>query len=211
MAAALLVAFLIKTFLLQAFFIPSASMVPALQVGDRILVEKVSYRLREPQRGEMVVFHRPGRQAERGAAAAARGFFEGLGLLRPGDDTDLIKRVVGLPGETVEVRNGTVVVDGHALREPWVVPDGRSFAPVTVPDGAYYVLGDNRTNSDDSRYTLGTLPREEVVGRAFAIVWPPAHASVSLRTDYAGADPPAGAGRPDSITAPPALPGPDDP
>lgn len=184
--AALVLAFVIKTFLLQAFYIPSESMVPALQVGDRVLVEKVSYRLREPARGEVAVFRRPGVDGAEGIGESLRSFLAALGLVQPDTDVDVIKRIVGLPGEKVVVRRGTVVVDGRALAEPSVIPETRSFPPVTVPDDSYYVLGDNRTNSDDSRYSLGAVPRELIVGRAFMIVWPPGNVSVSLRKHYAG-------------------------
>lgn len=189
---ALVLAFLIKTFLVQAFYIPSASMVPALEVGDRVLVEKVSYQLRDPRRGEVVVFERPGVERQGGLGSAVRSFLEGLGLLQPDADIDLIKRVIGLPGETVEVREGTVLVDGAALPEPHVAPDGRSFPAVTIPEDRYYLLGDNRGNSDDSRYTLGTVPRAAVVGRAFVVMWPPGNVNIPLRTDYAGVAPTPG-------------------
>lgn len=188
-AGALLAALLVKIFLLQAFSIPSGSMVPALQVGDRVLVEKVSYRFREPARGEVVVFRRPGPDGDGGAVRAVRSFLGGLGVLRPPEEVELIKRVVGLPGETVEVVAGVVRVDGRPLREEALVPDRRSFPAVTVPASTYYVLGDNRPSSDDSRYTLGPVPAEAVVGRAFMILWPPGNASVSLRSHYAGTHP----------------------
>jgi signal peptidase I len=178
-------AFLIKTFIMQAFFIPSGSMVPALEVGDRVLVEKVTYLLRSPQRAEVIVFQRPGAERPGGVAGAGRAFLEGLGVLQPDDDVDLIKRVIGLPGETIEVIGGQVHVEGEALVERDIIPDGRDFEPVTVPDGHYYMLGDNRTNSDDSRWELGTVPEDNVVGRAFVILWPPGNAAVSLREDYA--------------------------
>jgi len=203
---ALALAFVIKAFLVQAFYIPSGSMIPSLEVGDRVLVEKVSYRFREPQRGEVIVFQRPGAEPEGGLGPAVRSFFEGLGLVQPDEDIDLIKRVIGLPGETVEVREGTVIIDGQPLPEAYILPDGRSFPRVAVPDDLYYLLGDNRANSDDSRYSLGMVPAEEVVGRAFVILWPPRNASVSLGTDYAGVGPPARAGQPADILTPPDLP-----
>lgn len=188
-AGALLAALLVKIFLLQAFSIPSGSMAPALQVGDRVLVEKVSYRFREPARGEVIVFRRPGPDGDGGAVRAVRSFLEGLGVLRHPEEVELVKRVVGLPGETVEVVAGVVRVDGRPLSEEAVVPDRRSFPAVTVPASTYYVLGDNRPSSDDSRYTLGPVPAEAVVGRAFMILWPPGNASVSLRSHYAGTHP----------------------
>jgi signal peptidase I len=181
---ALVLAFLIKTFLVQAFYIPSGSMMDTLQINDRVLVEKVSFRFRDPERGEIIVFRRPGVEEERGPGAILRSFFEGLGLIAPDAEIDLIKRVVGLPGETVDITDGIVQVDGVPLAEPYVLPDVRDFGPVEVPVGEYFMLGDNRSNSDDSRYGLGTVPRESVVGRAFVILWPPGSATFRLRHDY---------------------------
>jgi signal peptidase I len=184
LVVALVLAFLIKTFLVQAFYIPSGSMLDTLQINDRVLVEKVSFRFRDPARGEIIVFRRPGAEAAQGPGAVLRSFFEGLGLVAPDEEIDLIKRVVGLPGETVEIVDGEVRVDGVGLTEPYTLPDGRSFPAVTVPDGHYYMLGDNRSNSDDSRYGLGTVPRDDVIGRAFVILWPPSSATLRLRHDH---------------------------
>lgn len=205
-AGALVLAFLIKAFLLQAFYIPSGSMIPALEIGDRVLVEKLTYRFRDPQRGEIIVFERPGTTVDGGAGTAVRSFFEDLGLVGPPADVALIKRVLGLPGETVEVRKGTLMVDGRRLVEEGIVSDGRSFPPFTVPEDSYYLLGDNRGNSDDSRYSLGAIPREAVVGRAFVVLWPPANASLSLRTHYAGGNSTTADGHPAPVYSPPALP-----
>lgn len=210
LAGALLVAIVIKSFLVQAYYIPSESMVPALEVGDRVLVEKVSFRFRDPQRGEIIVFEHPDAAVEGGVPTVVRSFFEDLGLVRPQQEVALIKRVVGLPGETITVHDGTVMVDGRALAEGTVVADRRSFPAFTVPADSYYMLGDNRGNSDDSRYSLGAVPREEVVGRAFVVLWPPGNASLSLRTHYAGDQPSPDDGRPALNTRPLALPRPDD-
>ncbi|HUG84154.1 MAG TPA: signal peptidase I [Euzebya sp.] len=184
---ALLLAFLIKSFAMQAFFIPSGSMLETLQIGDRVLVEKFSYRLREPERGEVIVFRRPG-LADEGFSPVAtwRSFLEGIGLSQPDPDRDLIKRIIGLPGETVETIGGVVHVNGLPLDEPYTTPETRDFAPVTVPEGEYYVLGDNRGNSLDSRFSLGTVPAENIVGRTFAIIWPPSTATLEVDTDYSG-------------------------
>jgi signal peptidase I len=198
-AVALLLAFLIKTFLVQAFYIPSGSMLDTLQLNDRVLVEKVSFRFRDPDRGEIIVFRRPGAEVAGGPTAVVRSFLEGVGLLAPDEEIDLIKRVVGLPGEIIEIVDGEVRIDGVPLEEPYTLPDGRSFAAVRVPEGHYYLLGDNRSNSDDSRYGLGMVPREAVVGRAFLILWPPGNATFRLghpHPDLAGtaapeAEPPA--------------------
>lgn len=210
LAGALLVAFVIKSFLVQAYYIPSESMIPALEVGDRVLVEKVSFRFRDPRRGEIIVFEQPGVAMPGGITAAVRSFFEDLGLIRPEQDVALVKRVVGLPGETITVHDGTVLVDGRALGEEAIVTDGRSFPAFTVPADSYYMLGDNRGNSDDSRYSLGAVPRAEVVGRAFVVLWPPGNASLSLQTHYAGGQPSPDDARPALDFRPPALPRPDD-
>lgn len=184
LVVALVLAFLIKTFLLQAFYIPSGSMMDTLQINDRVLVEKVTFRFREPERGEVIVFRRPGVPVETGVGPVVRSFFEGIGLLAPDAEIDLIKRVIGLPGETIEIIDGVVMVDGETLREDYLIDDGRSFPAVTIPADRYYMLGDNRANSDDARYSLGTVGRDDVVGRAFVILWPLPRATFQLREDY---------------------------
>ena len=148
---ALLVALLIKTFLLQAFYIPSPSMTPTLQVDDRVLVNKLSYDLHGVHRGDIVVFRGP----------------------QQGPEKDLIKRVVGLPGDIVEGRDGHVVVNGEQLEESYL-PDGvqtTAFGPVTIADDHYWVMGDNRPNSSDSR-VFGAIAESQIIGRAFVKVWP---------------------------------------
>jgi signal peptidase I len=180
--AALLIALLLKTFLVQAFFIPSPSMVPTLRPGDRILVNRLAYRFGDIQRGDVVVFSDPSAAHDRGTLSAIFHFLvEGLGVARPQDD-DFVKRVIGLPGDTVEVSNGRVFVNGRVLNEPYLkMPtDGRSFGPVTVPPGDLFVMGDNRLASADSRFRppegLGYVPIDHVVGRVSFIVWPPSRA-----------------------------------
>ncbi len=150
---ALIVALVIKTFLIQAFYIPSGSMEPTLDIGDRVLVNKLSYRLHDVNRGDLLVFELP----------------EGEG----GDIRDLIKRVIGLSGETVEGRDGQVVIDGRVLSEPYL-PEGvttSDFDPVEIPDGQIWVMGDNRGDSRDSR-SFGPINEDDIVGRAFIRVWP---------------------------------------
>ena len=183
---ALLLAFVIKTFLVQAFYIPSGSMIPTLEIRDRVLVEKVSYRFRDPERGEVIVFQRPGAEAARsGVSGQLRSFLEGLGLAQPDADIDLIKRVIGLPGERVRVSKGVVYINGKRLREPYAQPETRSFPVTVVPEGQLFMMGDNRMNSQDSRFPeLGTVPLRNVVGRAFVILWPPSQATTSLDRDY---------------------------
>ena len=170
---ALVLAVLLKSFLVQAFYIPSGSMEPTLEPGDRVLVQKVVYG---PNRGDVIVFSDPkGRPGpDRGIVG---GFFHwlsgALGIEQP-EHEDFIKRVIGLPGETVELRGGRLFVDGARVPEPYLQgpPDTRDYGPVEVPEGSLFVLGDNRTNSNDSRFGLGFVPLDKVIGRAFAIVWP---------------------------------------
>ncbi|MDQ4106643.1 MAG: signal peptidase I [Actinomycetota bacterium] len=142
----------VRPFVVEAFWIPSESMVPTLEVGDRVLVNKFIYRFTEPDRGDIVVFESV-----------------------DGDGTDLIKRVIALPGDTVAVRDGTLFVNGEPQREPYLnraLPDSSFYAPTEVPEGHVFVMGDNRTNSADSR-VFGPLPKENIAGEAFLRFWPP--------------------------------------
>jgi signal peptidase I len=151
---AFLVAFLIKTFLLQAFTIPSESMEATLAVGDRVLVNKLSYKLHDVHRGDLVVFDRPPSESST-------------------DVDHLIKRVVALGGETIEAREGRIYIDDRPLDEPYIA-DGEMSAEIermTVPDGHVFVMGDNRDDSRDSR-VFGPIPESLIVGRAFIRVWP---------------------------------------
>lgn len=162
---ALVVALVVKTFLFQAFYIPSASMEPTLQKGDRVLVNKVSYDLHDVRRGDVIVFALPDDQ------------------VGPDGIRDLIKRAVGLPGDVIETRDGVVYINDRALDEPYLAEGTVTGDPndaqnpaiprQTVPDGHVFVLGDNRSNSADSRYAnRGPIPIDSIVGRAFVIVWP---------------------------------------
>jgi len=154
---AFVIALLIKAFLFQAFYIPSESMMPTLAKNDRVLVNKLSYRMHKVHRGDVVVFKAP----------------EGIDP----SVKDLVKRVIGLPGETIEARtDGHVYIDGKVLDETWL-PNGvrtePGFAPIKVPEGEYYVLGDNRPNSKDSRYFPSHFVRKkDIVGRVFLRIWP---------------------------------------
>lgn len=146
---------IIITFVVQAFYIPSGSMEPTLQIGDRILVSKFSYRLGAIRRGDITVFRFP---------------------LSP--SRDFVKRVVALPGETVELREGLVLINGKPLSElyPTPLPGGdractSSYGPKKMPEGQYFVLGDNRCNSEDSRF-FGFVPAQNVVGKALLVYWP---------------------------------------
>lgn len=152
---ALVVALVVKTFLIQAFYIPSESMIPTLEVGDRVLVNKLSYEFGDLDRGDVIVFDRPGGPGADGIA-------------------ELIKRVVALPGETVEAHDNQVFVDGEPIEDGYL-PAGTvttDFPPTQIPEGQVWVMGDNRTASDDSR-RFGPIPIDDIVGRAFVIIWPP--------------------------------------
>jgi signal peptidase I len=174
---AFVLALLIKTFLLQAFYIPSESMQPTLDVGDRVLVNKVVYHLHPPRRGDIIVFADPNPEPEpdRSPLSAFLNWLtEGLGV-STSPEKDFIKRVIGLPGETVEIKRGEVFIDGERIDEPYLeVPlDTGDFGPKTVPPDSLFVMGDNRPNSNDSRRGLGFIPYDKVIGRAFVVIWPP--------------------------------------
>ncbi len=167
--AVLLCTLLLRTYVIQSFSIPSGSMEPTLQVGDRIIVNKLSYRIHSVHRGDVVVFARP--------------------ALEDQEYADLVKRVIGLPGETISSKGCKIYINGKPLAEPWL-PSGPSSCstalpddehpqfnlpgPVTIPAGHYYVMGDNRTDSEDSRF-FGPIPESLIVGRAVAVVWPLSH------------------------------------
>ncbi len=167
---ALAVALVIKTFLMQAYFIPSSSMEPTLEIGDRVLVNKLSYNFGDIGRGDLIVFHRPPDQ--------------------PDGEDDLIKRVIALGGEVIEMRDGEVFIttagstEQQRLDEPYLADEIRTTGLVNtencvnptansceIPEGHVFVLGDNRTGSRDSRW-FGPISEDLVVGRAFLRVWP---------------------------------------
>jgi len=164
---ALVVALLLRVFVVQTFFIPSGSMEPTLQIGDRILVNKLSYHLHGVGRGDIVVFSRPPAENCGGAEV-----------------NDLVKRVVGLPGETISLAQGHVDIDGKALPETWLPssvqgtteagPAGTPYnltKPYVIPANHYFMMGDNRTESCDSRY-WGPISRSLIVGKVDVRVWP---------------------------------------
>ena len=174
---ALAIAILVKTLLVQAFYIPSESMVPTLEVGDRVFVNKLA----GVGRGDVIVFETPngGEATDRGIVDGFLHWLgEGIGVARP-EHEDYIKRVVGLPGEMVEIRGNVVYIDGTELEEPYLTAGARAcngdYGPEQIPAEALFVLGDNRCNSGDSRFGLGFIPVDKVVGEAFVIIWPPSH------------------------------------
>ncbi|MFF4167525.1 signal peptidase I [Streptomyces sp. NPDC001741] len=192
---ALVIALVLKTFLVQAFVIPSGSMEQTIRIGDRVLVDKLTpWFGSKPQRGDVVVFKDPGGWLQQETAEpeeAPAGVKQGkelltfIGLLPSADEQDLIKRVVAVGGDTVKCcgTDGRLSVNGVALDEPYLnpgdVPSTLKFE-VKVPEGRIFVMGDHRSNSADSRFHLdkpgkGTVSEEEVVGRAVVIAWPFAH------------------------------------
>ncbi|AZK98645.1 signal peptidase I [Streptomyces tsukubensis] len=184
---ALVLALLIKTFLVQAFSIPSDSMQNTLQRGDRVLVDKLTpWFGSEPERGEVVVFHDPGGWLEGEPTPepnVMQKFLSFIGLMPSAEEKDLIKRTIAIGGDTVECKKGgPVKVNGVALDEPYIFPgdtpcDDQPFGPLTVPKDKIWVMGDHRSNSRDSRYHTedvngGFVPVDKVVGRAVVIAWP---------------------------------------
>ena len=142
----------VRPFVMEAFWIPSGSMIPTLEIGDRVLVNKFIYRFTDPSRGDIIVFESVDNSNE-----------------------DLIKRVVGLPGDKIAVRGGKLFVNGEPQKEPYTnkkPPDRSFYARTTVPKDHVFVMGDNRGNSADSR-VFGPLPEKNIEGEAFLRFWPP--------------------------------------
>ncbi len=150
---AVIVALIFRAFLFQAFWIPSGSMEGTLEIQDRVMVNRLSYRLHDVNRGDVIVFHKP----------------EDL----RSDINELIKRVMALEGETIEGRDNAVYVDGQRVAESYLDPADTifDFGPTTVPEGHVFVMGDNRDDSTDSR-VFGAIPLDSIVGRAFVVFWP---------------------------------------
>ncbi len=188
---ALVLALIIKTFLVQAFSIPSQSMQNTLQVGDRVLVDKLTpWFGSKPSRGEVVVFHDPGGWLEENpptttnpVAAGIQKVLSFIGLMPSAEEKDLIKRVIAVGGDTVECKGtGPVVVNGKALDEPYIFPGNtpcgdKPFGPIKIPPNRIWVMGDHRQDSLDSRYHQmlpggGTVSVNQVVGRAIVVAWP---------------------------------------
>ena len=169
---AIALALAVQAYVVRPYRIPSESMAGTLRPGDRVLVNRVVYRLREPQRGDVMVFRYPLDRA-----------------------VTFIKRVVGIPGDTLQVKDGRLLINGRPVKEPYVHRTGGTLDPTlaqgplygstlqepwslaqpyTVPSGNFFVMGDNRTNSDDSR-DWGVVPRDAVIGEGFFLYWPPGH------------------------------------
>jgi signal peptidase I len=192
---AFLIAIVIKTFLVQAFYIPSGSMIPTLHIGDRVLVEKISYRLHDPRHDDIVVFAKSvvgQKPPDVPWYDDAKNFFRELLGLPTGSEEDYIKRVIGVGGDTIRYA-GTpraLFVNGTKENEPFINHGVDNSSPTVtsadckrlrmqvsgqgclVPAGDVFVMGDNRGNSEDSRI-FGPINRDKIVGRAFVIIWPP--------------------------------------
>jgi len=225
LVVAFCLAVLIRTFLLQAFYIPSGSMEHTLLVGDRVLVNKIVYDVRQPERGEVIVFRgtdnwAPENFAEPSGglpARVGRTLGDLVGISRPGEK-DFIKRVIGVPGDRVSCcdPSGRVYVNGQGIDEPYVLnnspeevpPDprvcrSRRFDEVLVPPGQLFVMGDHRIVSQDSR-CQGTVPIENVIGRAFVIVWPSGRwDTLGVPETFANVPGPVAIGPPGPLPAPP--------
>ena len=147
----------VRQFVAEARVVPTGSMEPTVQINDRLVVEKVSYLFKSPERGDIIVFRAPEQALKMSGATTAEAY---------------LKRVVGLPGEAVEVRNGKVLINGQIINETYIkAPPNYAWGPKTVPDDQYLVLGDNRNGSLDG-HVWGFLPEERIIGKATGRFWP---------------------------------------
>jgi signal peptidase I len=158
MGLSLVLAFGVRQFVAEARVVPTGSMEPTVQINDRLVVEKISYLFQPPQRGDIIVFQAPEKA---------------LVISKSTTHDAYLKRVIGLPGETVEVKDGKVFIDAQPIREEYIkAPPNYTWGPSVVPDDQYLVLGDNRNGSLDS-HVWGFLPEETIIGKAAARFWPP--------------------------------------
>ncbi len=169
------IAVLIKTFLVQPFYIPSDSMVPTILPNDRVMVSKLNYRFSEPQRGDLVVFVSPFNDEfdqETFFNSVLRHIVEAVGI-RTASADDLIKRIVGLPGDEIVIREGKLFVNGGEVSEPYLLEPGvmPDFGPVIVAEDSVFVMGDNRAISYDST-RFGAIPMDHILGEAVLRIWP---------------------------------------
>lgn len=160
--SAVLIAAFIMIFIARAYTVNGDSMLPTLQHGERLLVDKISYRFVEPSRGEIIVFKNPADTSEQ-----------------------FVKRVIGLPGDKVAIIQGVVYINDQPIEEDYTFAPARiGFSPQIVPEGTYFVLGDNRNNSEDSRFNrVGFLPRNLIVGRAVWRYWPLTQVNLIFRPE----------------------------
>jgi signal peptidase I len=151
-------AFGMRQFVAEARVVPTGSMEPTIQINDRLVVEKISYLFQSPERGDIIVFQAPEKA---------------LVISESTTNDAYVKRIIGLPGETVEVSDGKVFINGKALSESYIkAPPNYTWGPNTVPDDQYLVLGDNRNGSLDG-HVWGFLPKDTIIGKATARFWPP--------------------------------------
>jgi signal peptidase I len=156
LVVALILALLVRSYVAEPRFIPSDSMVPTLAIGDRLVVEKISYRFHEPEYGDIIVFDPPTQLQELGYSK----------------DQAFIKRIIGKPGQIVEIKNGTVLLDNQPLKESYIAEAPKyNLRAVQVPENRFFVMGDNRNNSNDS-HVWGFLPRQNILGKAWFRFYP---------------------------------------
>jgi signal peptidase I len=159
--------FLLSQATVQNYEVKGSSMEPSFEHGQRLLVNKAVYHFREPQRGEVIVFQPPG--------GSIPNFTEHIIALftRKQSDIPLIKRIIALPGDTIEIKEGKVYVNGQAIDEPYIkAAPSYTMTIREIPEGEYFALGDNRNNSYDS-HSWGTLPQENIIGKVWISIWPP--------------------------------------
>ena len=171
---ALAVAVMIKTFLIQPFYVPSESMLPTIEVNDRVMISKLNYQFADPQRGDIVVFISPFNDEidnESFIDSVVRHVLEAVGI-RTASADDLIKRVVAVGGDTVEVKGGYLIVNGLQINEPYLMSQGPmpDFGALVMPPQSVFVMGDNRAVSYDSR-KFGAIPEDDLLGEAVVRIW----------------------------------------
>lgn len=150
-AVAFVLSIFIRNYVIDTRIVPTGSMLPTIQLQDRLIVDRVFYKFDSFKRGDIVVFQAPDSAQE---------------------DLDLVKRLIGLPGEKVEIKNGKVFINDQALNEPYIMaPPDYDYGPVTVPKNSYFMLGDNRTASKDS-HIWGFLPSDKILGKVWIRYWP---------------------------------------
>jgi signal peptidase I len=183
-ATALVLALAIQAFVVKPYRIPSGSMLPTLRINQRVLVNRIGTHFTSPRVGEIIVFHPPKNydqgcaNADQGADGAGQPGAQACDVQQPRRSSEtFIKRLVGLPGDRISIQNGHVLRNGKRERDAYIVPCSGSSTcsfpgTITIPPGEYYMMGDNRPNSEDSRF-WGPVPKRWIIGRAFLTYWPP--------------------------------------
>ncbi len=171
-------ALVIQAFVVKPYQIPTGSMIPTLEVGQRVLVQRVSYHFSDPEIGDIVVFHPP-KGADTSETCGLEPLPPGEACPKPVDepaDTNFIKRVVATPGDTLSIEDGHAIVNGEPIPDDFIRPCGGARGcdlpkEITIPPDHYFMMGDNRGASDDSRF-WGPVPKDWIIGKAFATYWP---------------------------------------